>query len=88
MTTVGIRELRASLSRYLKRVRRGDIIDVTDHGELVARIIPAAVPENVAELLASGRATWSGKRFTAPDSPVRLKRGAPTVAEAIAEDRR
>ncbi len=88
MTTVGIRELRASLSRYLKRVRRGDIIDVTDHGEVVARIIPAAVPENVAELLASGRATWSGKRFTAPESPVRLKRGAPTVAEAIAEDRR
>lgn len=88
MTTVGIRELRASLSRYLKRVRRGDIIDVTDHGELVARIIPAAVPDNVAELLATGRATWSGKRFTAPDSPVRLKRGAPTVAEAIAEDRR
>lgn len=88
MTTVGIRELRASLSRYLKRVRRGDIIDVTDHGEVVARIIPAAVPENIAELLASGRATWSGKRFTAPDSPVRLKRGAPTVAEAISEDRR
>jgi len=88
MTTVGIRELRASLSRYLKRVRRGDIIEVTDHGELVARIIPATVPESVARLLADGRATWSGKRFTAPDAPVKLKRGAPTVAEAIAEDRR
>ncbi|MGH2759416.1 MAG: type II toxin-antitoxin system Phd/YefM family antitoxin [Vicinamibacterales bacterium] len=88
MSTVGIRELRASLSRYLRRVRRGEIVDVTDHGELVARIIPATVPENVAQLLAEGRATWSGRRFTAPTAPVRLKRGAPTVAEAIAEDRR
>jgi prevent-host-death family protein len=88
MTTVGIRELRASLSRYLKRVRRGEVVDVTDHGELIARIIPATVPENVAQLLADRRATWSGKRFTAPGTPVRLKRGAPTVAEAIGEDRR
>ena len=88
MATVGIRELRASLSRYLRRVRHGEIVEVTDHGELVARIIPASVPENVAQLLADGRATWSGKRFTAPDTPVTSKRGAPTVAEAIAEDRR
>jgi prevent-host-death family protein len=37
---VGIRELRADLSRYLRRVRDGDEVVVTDRGTPVARLVP------------------------------------------------
>src|SRR3989304_5327062 len=33
MATVGVRELRARLSHYLRRIKQGERIVVTDHGE-------------------------------------------------------
>ncbi len=36
MKAVGIRELKARLSQYVREVRRGEIILVTDRGEVVA----------------------------------------------------
>lgn len=41
MTRVGVRELRQNLSRYLERVRRGEVLVVTDRGEEVARLVPS-----------------------------------------------
>jgi len=38
----GIRELRQELSRYIDRVKAGEVIDVTERGRLVARLTPAA----------------------------------------------
>jgi prevent-host-death family protein len=38
--TVGLRELRHNTSEVLARVRHGEIIDVTEYGRLVARIVP------------------------------------------------
>lgn len=38
MTTVGIRELKSRLSEYLRRVRAGEAILVTDRGEVIAEI--------------------------------------------------
>jgi len=40
--SVGIRELKAHLSRYLKEVRKGRSVLVTDHGRPIGRIVPAA----------------------------------------------
>jgi prevent-host-death family protein len=37
----GIRELRQELSHYIDRVKAGEVIDVTERGRLVARLIPA-----------------------------------------------
>ncbi len=37
---VGIRELRQQASAVLKRVVRGETIEVTDHGHPIARIVP------------------------------------------------
>jgi prevent-host-death family protein len=41
METVGVREMRQNLSRYLQRVRRGESFTVTDRGEEVARLVPS-----------------------------------------------
>ena len=87
-TTVGIRDLRAGLSRFLKRVRAGETIDVTDHGETIARIIPVGIPEDLARLMADGTVRWSGQRFVPPRRPIVPKRGAPLASDVIAEDRR
>jgi prevent-host-death family protein len=39
-TSVGIRELRQQVSAVLKRVVNGEVIEVTDHGHPIARIVP------------------------------------------------
>ncbi len=39
-TTVGIRELKNSLSKYVRRAEAGDVIIVTDRGTVVAELVP------------------------------------------------
>jgi prevent-host-death family protein len=39
--TVGVRELRQNLSRYLERVKDGETLVVTERGREVARLIPS-----------------------------------------------
>ncbi|MBN1174967.1 MAG: type II toxin-antitoxin system prevent-host-death family antitoxin [Micromonosporaceae bacterium] len=43
--SVGLRELRHNTSEVLARVRRGETIDVTEYGKLVARIVPVGERE-------------------------------------------
>jgi prevent-host-death family protein len=57
---VGLRDLRHHTSDVLARVRHGETIDVTEHGRLIARIVPAGDREPtpiLARLVASGRVT-------------------------------
>lgn len=56
MSEVGIRELKASASEIVRRVReRGEVVDITYHGEVVARLVPVRptvpAPGDVAALL-------------------------------------
>jgi prevent-host-death family protein len=55
MISVGVRELREDLSKWLQRVRdEGEIIEVTVRGEAVARLVPMRrkwrSPEEVDEM--------------------------------------
>jgi len=57
---VGLRDLRHHTSEVLARVRNGETIDVTEHGRLIARIVPVGEREPtpiLARLVAAGRAT-------------------------------
>ena len=47
---VGIRELRAGLSRWLDRVRAGEELIVTDRGAPVARVTPIDQPRPLRPL--------------------------------------
>jgi prevent-host-death family protein len=40
MTTVGIRELKDHLSKYVRQVERGKRVRVTAHGRVVAELVP------------------------------------------------
>ena len=54
--SVGVRELRQNLSKYLDRVKAGESLVVTEHGREVARLVPSAgsVPAALERLLARG----------------------------------
>ncbi len=55
---VGVRELRQNLSQYLRRVAKGESLEVTDRGRAVAVLAPLPEASTALErLIASGRAT-------------------------------
>ena len=89
MDTVGIRELKAHLSRHLKRVRSGARLRVTERGRPIASISPVEAPADVDwahRLVAEGRAHWSGGK---PLGGIRSSRvtGSRTVSDTVLEDR-
>lgn len=49
MKAVGVKQLKAGLSEYLRAVRAGQTILVTDRDEVVAELRPARRPAPVAE---------------------------------------
>lgn len=89
METVGIRDLKAHLSRHLRRVRSGVRLAVTERGRTIATISPVDAPADVdwaQALVAEGRAHWNGgKPAGAARPPVLTRR---TAASVVLEDRR
>jgi len=88
MVTVGVRELKARLSHYLKRVGRGERLLITDRGHPVALISPAAArPEDdrVGVMLRDGTARWDGKTPRGAARPPRID--GPSVGDAVIENR-
>jgi prevent-host-death family protein len=56
--SVGVRELRQNLSRYLERVKAGEALVVTERGREVARLVPSgASADGYADLAARFGAT-------------------------------
>jgi len=55
ITSTGIKELRLSLAETLERVKAGESVVVTDHGEPIARIVPIEPEEErIARLIRAG----------------------------------
>jgi prevent-host-death family protein len=55
MTRIGVRELRHRASTYLARAKAGEIIEITDRGVPVARLVPPLPPTVRDQLIAEGR---------------------------------
>ncbi len=53
--TVGVRDLRDHLSRYLAEVKGGRSVTVTDHGTVIATIVPMRFSERTMELYRAGK---------------------------------
>jgi prevent-host-death family protein len=89
MTTVGVRELKAHLSHYLRRARRGQRVVITDRRYPVAVLGPVVTqPEEqrVDDMLRDGTAAWGGGVPRGSPRPPRVV--GPPVAAAVVEDRR
>lgn len=87
-TVVGIRELKARLSTYIRQVKAGRTVIITDRGTPVGRIMPLSpsVEARTQQLIEAGFASWSGRRL-APSVPAARSRGQRTVADLLLEDR-
>jgi prevent-host-death family protein len=86
--SVGLRDLRHHTSEVLARVRHGETVDVTEHGRLIARIVPAGErePTPVLErLVASGRATLAQRPGYRPR--MRAADGSDKLSQSLADQR-
>jgi prevent-host-death family protein len=86
--TVGIRELRQQASSVLKRVVAGEVIEVTDHGHPIARIVPLR-PSVLDQMVVEGRASeGEGDLLDLMDElnlPVAPTAGRKSPSRALAE---
>jgi prevent-host-death family protein len=88
---VGIRELKARLSHYVKAASAGERIIITDRGSPVAVLAPARTDEHVdippalQQLIAEGRATAPQEPFVVV--PVQPAKSSLTWQEILDEDR-
>jgi prevent-host-death family protein len=85
---VGLRQLKSRLSQYLRQVKAGQTVVITDPDKPVARIIQAGRPleERLQAMTEAGLLLWSGNKLE-PMAPVARVRGARTVADLLVEDR-
>jgi antitoxin (DNA-binding transcriptional repressor) of toxin-antitoxin stability system len=91
MEKVGIRELKAQLSRHLKGVRAGRRLIVTERGRIIATIHPVDTRHAVNwayDLVHTGRAHWAGGKPKGAARPGRSTDARNTVSAAVLEDRR
>jgi prevent-host-death family protein len=86
---VGARELKVRLGTYLRRVRQGHTLVVTDRGQPIAEVRPisneAGIEAVLARLEASGVVTRPTRRRLVTFRPIE-SRGGP-LSTAVLEDR-
>ncbi len=84
----GIREIKNSLSRYLKHVKNGESIIITDRNKPIAKIIPIedSVLSEYEVLIKEGTISWSGGK---PQGAAEKKnKKDKQLSVYVAEDRR
>jgi prevent-host-death family protein len=91
MDRVGVRELRQNLSVYLRRVKRGETLEVTERGQPVAVLQPLVAPrDKLARLEARNIPLRRGEGNLAdlpPPAKLKLDRPLTDVLEESREDR-
>ena len=89
MYSIGIKELKNRLSYYVRQVRKGQQITVTDRGRAVAVIVPtgeAGAVEVLMALVREGFASWQGGKPAGSARAVAVA-GKP-LSEIVLEGRR
>lgn len=93
MSTVGVRELKNRLTRYLRQTKQGEEIVVTERGKPIALLMPikavkraSSLEARLARLAAQGRVTLPTRK---PLKRVRMvKISGPPISRTVIEDRR
>jgi len=85
---VGVRELKAHLSQYLRKVKGGKSVLITEHGRPVGRIMPAgaSLEKRVQVMVNAGLAEWNGQTLEARE-PVVANKSDITVSDLLVQDR-
>ena len=85
---VSIRELKSRLSHYLRLMRKGESVVITDRGVPIGRIVPMGqdLDQRLAAMCATGQAQWNGRKLPPRKPRAKLLR-AGSVAQLVVEDR-
>ena len=87
---VGVRDLKARLSEYLRQVSQGQTVIITDHGRPVARLMPVDQPldERIQAMREAGLVAWNGQQLKSR-APAAINRGERqvSVSEILVEMR-
>jgi prevent-host-death family protein len=85
----GIREVKNRFSEYLRRVKQGEIIVITDRNAPVARLVPVEerVQPSVLTMVEEGMASWQGGKPRGVAVPPGVP-GTASIGALVAEDRR
>ena len=82
---VGVRELRQNLSQYLRRVEKGETLEVLERGKPIAILAPLPEHQGALERLrASGRVTPARLDLAALGLPPAAPEGF-SISEALAD---
>ncbi|MCP4589347.1 MAG: type II toxin-antitoxin system prevent-host-death family antitoxin [bacterium] len=87
-TTVGIREFKSGFSSYLRQVKSGASLVITERGKPVGQLVPVrpSIEERLAQLTEANVIAWDGRKLP-PSVPRVPLRGSQTVSEILLEDR-
>lgn len=92
LARVGVRELRQNLSVYLRRVKEGETLEVTERGQPVARLTPNP-PQPMSrldQLIAEGRA-WPAEgdllEWLDERTPIDWPKDGPSLSEVLIQMR-
>lgn len=85
---VGVRELKNRLSQYLREVKRGCSIVITERGKPIGHIIPKtmSVEDRIELMVKTGLVEWNGKKLE-PIDPVVINRSSQLVSDILLEMR-
>ena len=85
---VGTRELKNKLSEYLRRVKAGETIIVTEHGKSIGQIVPIkpTVEERLQMMVGAGQVEWNGEKLK-PYQPVAVNKSDHQLSSLVVEDR-
>ena len=85
---VGVRDLKARLSEYLRKVQEGQVVVITDHGKTVGRIVPELesmdVEARVKALIKAGAVAWNGKKLRDIE-PMAVNRSNKLASDVVIE---
>jgi prevent-host-death family protein len=86
--TVGVRDLKSRLSEYLRKVKQGHTVVITDRGQPVGRLVPAeqTLEERLKVLQEAGMVAWNGQKLK-PITPVAVNQSQQQVSDILVEMR-
>lgn len=87
MSSVGIRALQQNASAVVARAEAGEVIDITDRGRPIARLVPIRPGSRIQELADEGRLRPATREVLDVASPVDLAHGRPSLSEVLAQMR-
>jgi len=85
---VGVKELKTRLSKYLREVKKGRSIIITERGKPIGQIIPKDTPieDRITRMLQAGLVEWNGNKLM-PTKPAVKNRSSQLISDLLVDMR-